>query len=527
MRPVNRNTRSGYGRVIEKSQVAKTQEKITQKLNEREEHVKNLVEKYKNVEGLAFKGGKLEEMMEKDSVKTGDMLIFLENTQKKAFTNPILVQNALQEQNLQNLSERQIKEAVQVGGAMNLMLPSDIVKVSRIGYSNSVAREIFDVFAMQSVKDSIYKLETTYGSDERGVTKGEVDYETYGEGRYPTTMEKETGFVASNTNKTWTLTETDNGHLIPFKVAIFVDGEQIAIDDGNGKLVGGALDNTATNTVNYTTGATTFTLSTAISSTADVEIEYIYDFEDETLFDHTGSVLLNLVEYGFSAVLNPLAIEWTNYAETVMGSKLGLSAKDMLVKGAGDMFRKSFDERLVRKGILASNWSSAVEFNSDFAVAGSDSSMNHAQSILQAIKNAEGKTYNELGRFANSSKLICDINTATYLSKHKRYESVKPTSKVGIFQTGSIDEYDIYIAPKDMITGADANTGMIYVMGKADENLSVDSPVSCGIFGSTIMTNPVELKNFNSQAGMGIYSDTKTLNKKFATKVKVTNLNNA
>ena len=513
-----------FGRVMRMSE-DKARKVYAEKLSAREEHVEKLVEKFKKTSGLAFGKGKLEEMMDKDAKKTSNLLLFLENSEKMAYNNPTLLQNANQAETMKNLSKSTINEAMQTGGTMALMLPSDIVKISRIAYTNSIAQDIFDVWGMESMKDSLYKLETRYGSTARGATKDEVIYENFGEGRYPSTFEEE-ACETSDSGTTWTVTLT-NTPIIPFKVTVYIDNTQVAVDNGAGVLVGDALNPSETNTVNYTTGAVTFALSTPYTgSAANVIVRYAYDFEDETLFSKTGSVLLNLVEYPFSAMLYPLAIEWTRFSEDLMTSKLGLSAKDMLIAGAGDEFRKAFDERCIDKGIKASNWTNAVEFNTDFAQAGADSSFAHAQSVLNAIVNAENLTYDALGRLPDTSNILCDSLTYSYLTKHQKFTPVTPTSRVGIFKVGEIAGRGVYMGPKDIIKGADkaTKTGMMYIFGKSVQGMNIDAPVSVGTYGTGITTNPIELKNFNSQMGLGVYADAKTNNKYFATKVLLKNL---
>jgi hypothetical protein len=64
----------------------------------------------------------------------------------------------------------------------------------------------------------------------------------------------------------------------------------------------------------------------------------------------------------------------------------------------------------------------------------------------------------------------------------------------------------------------------MYLFGKSIESQNVDAPVSVGTFGTGITTNPVELKNFNSQMGLGIYADSRINNKHFATSVILKNL---
>ena len=512
----------GYGKVMRMSE-EKARQVYNEKLSERENKVLKLKEKYSKSKGLAFGKGKLEEMFEKDSRKAENLLLFLENSEIQAKRNPTIAQNVLQEQAINSMNGGQLKEAMQTGGAMQLMLPTDIVKISRIAYTNSVAQDIFDVWGMSSMKDSLYKLETTYGSTARGATVDTVTYENYGEGRYPSTLEQQ-ACTSANAGVTWTAT-LSYAPIIPFHVAVFLDGAQVAVDNGAGVLVGADLSTVTPSTINYTSGAVSIEFANAVSggASADVTVQYAYDFEDPNLFSRTGSVLLNLVEYQYSAILYPLEVEWTRFSEDLMNSKLGLSAKDMLIAGAGDEFRKAFDERCIAKGIKASTWHAPVDFDTDFATAGADSSYAHAQSVTTAIMNSENLTYDALGRLADTTAIVADSGAVAYFTKHNKYTSIKPTSKVGIFKVGELDGRDVYMAPKSVINPS-ANTGKAFLFGKSVEAQNVDAPVSVGTYGTGITTNPVELKNFNSQMGLGVYADSRINNKYFATALTLTNL---
>ena len=516
----------GYGKVMRMSE-EKARRIYNEKLTERENKVLKLKEKYSKSKGLAFGNGKLDEMFEKDSKKASNLLLFLENSEIQAMRDPTIAQNMLRESAIKNATSGQLKEAMQTGGAMQLMLPTDIVKISRIAYTNSVAQDIFDVWGMSSMKDSLYKLETIYGSTARGATVDTVTYENYGEGRYPSTFEQES-LVSNDSGVTWVVDNSGTLQytpIIPFHVAVFLDDAQVAVDNGAGVLVGESLSTVTPSTINYQTGAVTIVFATAVSggASADVKVQYAYDFEDPDLFSRTGSVLLNLVEYQYSAILFPLEVEWTRFSEDLMNSKLGLSAKDMLIAGAGDEFRKAFDERCIAKGIKASAWHNPVTFNTDFATAGADSSEAHAQAIGKAIIAGEHLPYDALGRLADKTAIVCDSDTYGYFTQHRKWEDFDAPSKVGIHKVGTLLGRDVYLAPKSILK-VTANTGKAYLFGRSIESQNVDAPVSVGTYGTGITTNPVELKNFNSQMGLGVYADSRINNKYFATALNLTNL---
>ena len=494
-------------------------------VDERSEKVMRLKEKFERNPDLLLDNGKLDDLFEKNYKKASNLVLFLEATEKAAFTEPALLENLKRYEGLKESVSRLREADVQLTSGFLGITPQDIVKVARIGYPNSVAPDIFDFWGMSSMKDSIYKLETLYGSTKRGATAETVIYENYNDGRYPSEYERDTVSVTATTTFSGTLTEVP---LRPYHCAVFVNNEQVATDDGAGHFVGTDLNSSGTNTINYTTGSYYITFTVALSGSDDMEIEYAFDSEQSTLFDQVGSVLLDLVTYDFRATPFPLYIEWTRFTEELMESKLGLSAKDQLIAGAGDVFRKSMDEFTMQKGISASNWGTAVDFNTDYSSSGDDSSIAHAQSVLQAIINAEYKTYNQLGRLADKSSLVCGYSAYAYLTKHKLFNSSNPPSRIGIFKAGVLDGRDVYVAPPNVINAnqptATANTDMIYIFGKGNDQMNVDAVVSVGTWKASVTTNPIELKNFNSQMGLMFMGDIRKNNQYFATKVRLTNL---
>jgi len=512
MRLENQSVRkpSGFGRVMTGLTEAQAKEEFSKKLTEREDHVMRLKEKFEKAEGLALDNGRLDKLFEADRTKAENLLLFLENTEQGALSNRALVEN---------MKQAELTEAVQTSGFLGIT-PQDVVKISRIAYPNASASEIFDFWGMTSMKDTLFKLETLVGSTARGSTANDVLVEKYGQGRYPSEWEEETVVTSSATTFTGTL---DYAPVREFKVEVYLNNSQIAADNGAGVLIGALLNPAGANTVNYTTGAFSVQFASAITAQDELIIRYAYDSEQESLYNRTGSVLLNLVAYDYRATMYPLAIEWTRFTEELMASKTGMKAKEMLIQGAADMFRKSLDEMCIDRGIKASNWSSAVLFDADFAAAGSDSSNDHAQGILSAIMTAEMKPYNTLGRQADKTNLVVDSAALIYLTKHKQFQSVTPGSKVGIYKAGELMGRGIYVAPPNVITPV-ANKGFIYDFGKSADGLSVDSPVSIGTWKASITTDPVELKNFNSQMGMAAMMDIRSNNRNFANKVEIVNL---
>lgn len=521
----NRGNATGFGRRmgLSETEARERSKDFARELNEREDHIMRLKERFENNTELLLGNGKLDALFEENHKKASNLVLFLESTEKDCFKNPALLENLKTYKSLKEAQELRETD-VQLSSGFLGVTPQDIVKVARIGYTNSVAADIFDFWGMSSMKDSIYKLETLYGSTARGATANSVIYENYNDGRYPSEIERQTVVTSATTTFSGVLT---NAPVRPYKTEVYVDNVQVAIDNGAGYFTGSTIT-TASSTIDYTTGAFVLVFTSALSSANDLEVQYSFDSEQQSLFSNVGSVLLDLVTYDYRAQPFPMYIEWTRFTEELMESKLGLSAKDQLIAGAGDVFRKSMDEYCITRGIGAANWTTPVEFNTDYSSAGDDSSIDHAQSLLQAIISAEGKTYKQLGRYADKTSVVCQYDAYSYLTKHRLFNSINPPSRNGIFKAGTLEGRDVYVAPDNVLNINNAtpaaNTAMMYLFGKGNDSMNVDAVVSVGTWKAQITTNPVELKNFNSQMGLAFLGDIRKNNPYFATKVSLTNL---
>lgn len=510
---------NGFGRRMKLSE-GDARKRFSEVANERKDTIMKLKEKFEDNPDLALGKGKLDELFQKDPKKAENLVMFLEQTENAAFHNPTLIDNMKRYQSLKESAR--LREDVQTSGFLGVT-PMDIVKVARIGYPNSTAPDIFDFWGMQSMKDSLYKLETVIGSTARGSTKDDVVYEKYGDGRYASEYEKETITTSATNTFSGTL---DNVPVRPFHLSVILNGEQVAVDTGAGTFAGPALNPSGTNTINYTTGAFVLTFNDALTASDELFIQYAYDSEQPTLFSRTGSVLLDLVVYDYRATPWPLAIEWTRFTEELMASKLGTSAKEQLIAGAGDIFRKGLDEYCITKGLHAAKWATPAVYNADFSAAGSDDPKSHAQFVTNKLMEAKLKTYDQLGRYADKYAIVCDSKAYTYLTNHNQFNAVNAPSKIGIFKVGELLGDDVYLAPNDVIrASSDASTtGKAFIFGKATDNMNVDAAVSVGTWKLGVTTDPVELKNFNSQMGIMSMMDIRINNKYFATRLEIQNI---
>jgi len=453
-----------------------------------------LIDKFSKRTDLELQNGVLESIFDSNPRKAVAIAMMLENTQK----------------DVRRMNEYQTSDAFGV-------FPTDIVKVYRYAYTNSVMFDLFDVWGMSSLKDSFFKIETQFGTTTRGATQGDVTYENVTDGRYPTSFEQ-TEITGSGTDN---YTGTLPVHPVKaYQVKVYLNGDQIGIDDGAGNIVGSGLSSSTISTLDYSTGDYDITLASSITSASTILIEYGYDVEDSTLFGRQANVQLNVVPYDFHAQFSSLGVSWHAMAQEVLESKANVTAKDTLIASASDIMKKSFDEYGLTMAYRASNWDSAVEFNTDYSAFGNDNDESRAQQLLTAIGKGENKGYNALERYAGKYNIIAGPDAVLYAKKHKLYKPIANGNRVGIFKVGELDGRGLYQAPASIVP-----TDEILSIGKsASDSMSTDSVVSIGTWKGQVRTKAIEYKNFQSEMGLGAFMDVRTNEKKFASRVKLTNL---
>lgn len=455
-----------------------------------------LIESWEKKEGMELNNGVLAEMAENDIYKAMSMVNLLENTEKSLSYK---------------LKEYQTSSYLGV-------TPQEIVKVFRFAYGNSVSPDLFNFWAMSSVKDTFYKIETQYSNTSRGATAGNTVYENYGDGGRYTTSFGEDSFVGddASTNYTGTLTTVP---LLAYSIKVFGDEGIIAVDDGDGNLsaTNDAVD--ISGTINYTTGAYDFTFGSAVASTTTITIQYNFDLEQEDLFDEINSVTLALVPYDFRAKFHSMEASWHRMAEEVSQSKLGRSARQDLLDGIADTVRKSQDEFFCKQAVRQAGWASAITFDTDFSAAGADSDYANAQSLFSEFENARTLTYDALGRFPARTNLLVGAKAKAYLRKLKGYTVNTNKEEIGFFRDGEVAGYNVYVAPANVVDTSD-----IYLIGKGKDATSTDAAISVGMYKGQVTSDELEYSSFKNQVGLGYMMDWKIMNTKMVTKIELENL---
>lgn len=467
-----------------KEKVLKEQQ--TEKLSEYKQVGNQLFEKWSKDSGV---GKGMDSLMEKDEKKARGLAIMLENQQR----------------HLNKLTETQISNAFQT-------TPENVLRVVRLGYPNSVRGEIFHDYPMVTARDSIYYLSPVYTSTARGSTADDVTHESASY-RYASELEEDTlsgsgtgPYVGPDSNN------LANAPLRRFTVKVFADNEPVAVDDGSGNLTGSALSS-GTNSVDYDTGAITVNFDSATPTAVVVQ----YQFDSEQTYDEIYSVELQLRDYQLRATPWPLYVSWSKMTELLLGTTLDIDAEEALLTGAADELKKSLDFQAVRMAYRYAQKNSYSTFNADFAAAGADSAVNHAQSLTRTITEMGQTIYKAVQR-GGISHLVVGTDVYSYLTLHNKFTEDGAQPAVGIYRVGTLSGKPVYVAPNSIIP---ADEGIGIWKNPQESN---DMAIAFGSLIPLYQTQTLEYRQAYKEAGLYHFGDNKVLNSNYIVPMQVNNL---
>ena len=406
-----------------------------------------------------------------------------------------------QENHLSQLTETQISNDFKT-------TPENVIRIIRLAWPNQVRGEIFYDWSMETARDSMYYLHPVTGKTLRGATAGGRILETT-EYRYPTEVEIEAMELSSGA---YSVTAA-NAPLRPFTAKILVDGVPMATDDGNGNIIGTGVSGT----INYETGVTSVTFSTAPDAGAVVELAYNYDSEVAANYDNIGSVELQLKDYQFRVKPRPLYVSWSKMTEILLGSTLGIDAEEALIRGVADEFKKAQDFQAVSIAWGVAKGHAATTFNCQGATG--EPEVDRMAAFSKAIKLAGSPIYDTLLR-GGVTKMVAGPQAAAQLFIHPRFDASNKQPEVGIYRTGSIDGVDIYQAPSRIVP-----TDEILCVYK-NEQIPEDVSVAFGTYIPLYRTQTLEYKEMYKESGLATFGDYKVMNPQYLQRIKLLNLNN-
>lgn len=459
-------------------------EQIQERVSARNDHADRLFEKWSKKRGV---GEGMDAIMDKDRNKARSLSIILEN----------------QENHLGNLTETQISNSFST-------TPENVLRVVRLGYPNSVRSELFLEWAMETARDSLYYLSSTYGQSKRGATAGQNMIESPAF-RYGSEIEVETLGHGDNSSVSFSATMTFK-QFRPYSVRVLIESVPVATDDGAGNLIGALLDKNGTNTVDYATGEVTVTFNEAPDHGDVVEFEYHYDSEVASQYENIGSAQLQLRDYQFRVKPWPLYVSWSKMTELLINTTLSIDAEEALIKGASDELKKALDFHAIRFAYQSAKAHAPVVFNIRGAVG--ESEIDRMTAFNKAIDQAADKVYDALQR-GGVTKLVGGPGAVTQVKLHKRFDGTNRQPRVGAYREGTLDGYDIYKVPREIIPGDE------FLTIWKNESVPEDVALALGSMIPLYQTQTLEYKEFYKETGLAYFGDAKVLQPKYLQRIKI------
>ena len=468
------------------------EEKLQEENASKNSHAERLMEKWSKRKGLGLDNGGFAKIYEASPRKARNLAVILEN----------------QEKHLKTLTETQISNAFQ-------STPQTVVKVIRLGYPNSVRGDLFTEFAMSTMKDTMYKIESIYDRTKRGATVNNVMYESVAD-RYASEIEQVDVSATATATFTGTLATVP---ARPYTVRLLLNGFPIANDNGSGILIGANLSTVTASTINYTTGDYSIVFAAALTTADTFSIQWNHNSEVSTLYGEQGQVNINLVPYDFRAKPYPIGFSWSKMTELLMESALQNDAEEVLITAGADELKKSLDFQAIKMAYGGSKWTTAVEFDTDWSTAGSDSDFAHTQSVVKALRNASQKTYVELMRGGEATSYVAGPKACTYLTAHKGFVSDNSMPAVGAYKMGVLNGIPVYQAPPDIVP-----TNEIMCVYKNNREEANDSALVTGTYVPLYRTQTLEFNSFHKESALAFFGDMRLNNAKYVTRVLLKNL---
>jgi hypothetical protein len=479
-------------KTIMREKAAQASQRVEEEVAARNAVADRLIEKWSHKRGLGLDNGGFEKIYEANSRTARNLAIVLEN----------------QERHLKTLTETQISNAFQ-------STPQTVVKVIRLGYPNSIRGEVFTEWAMTTMKDTFYKIETIYDMTARGSTINSVMYESTSD-RYASEIEETTVNGTATATFTGTLSTVP---VRPYMLQIILNGAPIANDNGSGVFVGSLLSAVTPSTIDYTTGNYSIVFASALTVNDSFVIRYSFNSEVSTLYSTQGHVNINLVGYDFRAHPFPIGFSWSKMTELLMDSALSSDAEEVLITAGADELKKDLDFQALRMAYRGSNWTTPVQFNTDWAAAGADSDYANTQSVVKALRNASQLTYESLMRGGEATSYVAGPKAVTYLTNHKLYVPENAPVAVGGYKAGTLNGIPVYQAPSSIVP-----TNEIMCVYKNNRQESNDSALVTGTYVPLYRTQTLEYSSFHKESALAFFGDMRLQEPKYLTRVVLNGL---
>ena len=391
---------------------------------------------------------RLIESWSKNNVGTTKLLDLAEKDRSKARNVAILLEN----QDIYNKQVLQLREDNQVSTDFQLT-PLNLLKVVRIGAANSNRGNIFKEVALQTMRDIMVFIDTTFGKSTRGAVKGDVAYNSPLFPEYASSFHTAILATGDNASTSFSAGPINPAPILKYRVGLIVDGKLIGNDNGMGSLNGqftlGSTTYVVAGSLDYATGGISgLTVTPAMPVNVELSMQFAWDSENIDAFEqYAGEAQLKVRVITFNPILQSLGYSYSTLAAQTLGSTGIGNMQEMIVKRIGDIHAARKDQMAFAfaRSIAASQ--GAFTFDTDYANAGTDNDWNHVQRITETLGNIGTTIYGELQR-GGVNALVAGIRAVNYLRKHRKYEMDNTQARTaGSYLDGYLEGIPVYVCP--------------------------------------------------------------------------------
>ena len=349
----------------------------------------------------------------------------------KLLTTAILLENT--EQHLNRFAK--LNEATQPGDtgffkryAINLL--SAVVP-------NLIAEDIVSVQPMLSRVGEIRYLRVLYGSDKAPVSKGNIMFQNYSGGdfsqhTYSSDQIEGEMIAGDGSTTTFNLQWTP---VIPGSINGSDTSGNPIIDDGNGNIkIAGA----AAGTINYETGAITFTTAPA----DEVEISYVYNNMDVPV--EAPEVILKLVTSPIQARSRKLKTLYSFDAAYDLSNDYGMSMNNELVTYSASQIRHEIDMEIIDELYNKATSPAAAPFNMTAPIG--VSLVDHFNGFPITLSEISNKMYFNT-KMARPNFYVLGEKTSVIVESLARFQSAGAVDPKGPYLAGYLGDMPVYKSP--------------------------------------------------------------------------------
>lgn len=284
-----------------------------------------------------------------------------------------------------------------------------VFPIVRAVFPNLIAKDIVSVQPMAGPTSLVFYLDAVYGSTKGSVTAGDTMFSArkghLADDQYSSEWIT-TEAVGSLLNQAAQTGQLDYFPLRPgtLTLNLTIDGVAATLtDNGVGGLIGASL--ASTGSINYSTGALSFTLTDNTPGTAAFTATYAYNSEGSS---QIPIIDFNLSSVPVSAVPHKLRARWSVEASTNLKALHGMDAESELVALLAEKIRWDIDRRIITDLFTIAS-AGSVSWNKPAPAAISYN--DHKQTFIDALIEASNLIFRATRR-GTGNFVVCGTNVA-------------------------------------------------------------------------------------------------------------------